>query len=177
MELTFDAKAFIKEQKVINKVLPAQAFKKQIEVDYQFIAGLQNLIDLQEKYGQEILLSYPKGTASMPIKKQLELAQLEVDCNYNKEKLLVQKEALRDKLLHYETYFLPAYQQRIDEVAASWDEMYETALKLQNTETPAGRRLHSLLNDFEEQTKEQKANIEIRAIFWPDLKNLLSKLQ
>ena len=168
-------------------------FQVGIQNDYAYISGLQKYLDTMEQVAahrnKEVnTKAFAKHPEDWKADELMELAHLEVTLNETREKLLLQKKVLADKVQHFTEVFLPMYEKRLEEVAANWEKQW---IEVENTiweltakngedeldlrEKNRLERLNHYRDDFASLDKELRSDIEIKSNYYYIFINLLPK--
>jgi hypothetical protein len=155
-------------------------FQEGIERDYAHIEGLEALLSARFAYFEN-----ENWAQYNPFYTQLRHAELQVEINDLQERILLQKKALSDKMKHYEEVFSPMYEQRLENVRQTWDNLLsacqdyvDSQYTIWLTEPIDAKRLERMtfyLKEYESLEDEEKKDIEIRANYHTIFSNLLPK--
>jgi hypothetical protein len=154
-------------------------FEDSIKQDYAHIEGLESLLAAKLAYFEnEDWSQFSKWYI------QMSHAELQVAVNDLKERILLQKKNLADKVKHFDEAFLPMYEERLTVVRKEFDAL----LKLANVfvegpfdegaspkEKKRIERIRFYLDEWNELGDEEKSDIEIKANYHAIFTNLIPR--
>lgn len=158
-----------------SRVAPAEDFEKVLQREFAFIQGLKKLIKLQVEHAENLL----KEDGEKTTYQQLKIAEMEYQINLNQEKLALHHKLLKDKIEHWETHFVPAYESRLEYTKLHWDTTFAEAKDLLKKDITGATIafLQRLVDDFDAESPLNQKNIEVRAQYLPEIDHLVKKLK
>jgi hypothetical protein len=155
-------------------------FEDSIKQDYAHIEGLESLLAAKLAYFEnEDWSQFSKWYMEMSH------AELQVEVNDLKERILLQKKNLADKMKHFDEAFLPMYEERLILVKKEFDSLLKLAKAfveepLDGTETLKEKkrfeRICFYLDDWNQLSDEERNDIEIQSNYHSVFVNLIPKL-
>ena len=154
-------------------------FEDSIKQDYAHIEGLESLLAAKLAYFEnEDWSQFSKWYT------QMSHAELQVEVNDLKERILLQKKNLADKVKHFDEAFLPMYEQRLTVVRKEFDALLKMAkdfIVLNEDESASAKekkryeRIRFYLEDWNELDDWDKDDIEIKANYHAIFTNLIPR--
>lgn len=154
-------------------------FEDSIKQDYAHIEGLESLLAAKLAYFEnEDWSQFSKWYT------QMSHAELQVEVNDLKERILLQKKNLADKMKHFEEAFLPMYEERLALVDKEFDSLLDLAQALIDQpiaddaspkEKKRFERIYFYLEEWNDLYDEEKVNLEIRANYHAIFTNLIPR--
>lgn len=154
-------------------------FEDSIKQDYAHIEGLESLLAAKLAYFEnEDWSQFSKWYMEMSH------AELQVQVNDLKERILLQKKNLADKIKHFDEAFLPMYEERLLTVKDEFAALLKLAKAF--VEEPIAKdaspkekkrfeRICFYLEDWNQLSQEEKSDIEIQSNYHAVFTNLIPK--
>lgn len=151
---------------------PKRDFEEALKNDFNHAQGLEQLIQALKKMGQRIEVKQTKSAADM-----LQLERVRFEMNERIEQLTLHQKIIADKVRHFSDFFLPMYEKRLAHVQEKFPYVYESVKKyVEDNEDPEDMkwvRVNQYLNQYQDLSKEERMDIEIKAKYFIDWKNIL----
>ena len=154
-------------------------FEDSIKQDYAHIEGLESLLRAKLAYFEnEDWSQFSKWYMEMSH------AELQVEVNDLKERILLQKKNLADKIKHFDEAFLPMYEERLLLVEAEFESLLKLAKafveeSLSEDASPKEKkrfeRIVFYLDDWNTLSDEDKQDIEIKSNYHSVFVNLIPR--
>jgi hypothetical protein len=152
-------------------------FEDSMKQDYAHIEGLESLLAAKLAYFEnEDWGQFSKWYT------QMNHAELQVEVNDLKERILLQKKNLADKVKHFDEAFLPMYEERLSVVQKEFSALLKLATVFiekpidENASPKEKKRIERIcfyLEDWNQLDDEEKSDIEIQANYHAIFTNLL----
>jgi len=149
---------------------PKEHFKTVLESDFRHAQGLEKYIHAMQAVGERLATKKNRS-----IKEEMELCRLNVETNEMIERLTLQQKIIHDKVKHYNDIFIPFYEQRLNEVRMKWDKLFDYVQRYiqgANSQDARKQRLQKYLNEFNMLSTAEQKDVEVRARYFVDFKNL-----
>ena len=158
-------------------------FEDSIRTDHAHIQGLEQLLEAQLAYFENE--DWSQFGAHYV---QLRQCEIQVEVNDLKERILLQKKHLADKVKHFDEVFYPMYTERLAIVEKQWEECLSKAKQVSQElaqeakdETLNAREMKRLeridyyLADWNALPADEQENVEIQSNYFAVFDNLLPK--
>lgn len=170
-------------QKSGRRVKMMSDFEESIQIDHAHIQGLEQLLAAQLAYFEN-----EDWTQFSEFYVDLRQREIQVEVNDLKERILLQKKNLADKIKHFDEVFYPMYSDRLKKVTEDWQNIFKRAKavhkkltseeklgKLDSREKRRNERIAYYLDEWGNLPRDEQENVEIQANYYSIFENLLPK--
>jgi len=151
---------------------PKKDFEEALKNDFNHAQGLEQLIQALKRMGERIELKHTKSPADL-----LELERVRFEMNERIEQLTLHQKIITDKIRHFNDFFLTMYEKRLAHVQEKFPYVYESVKKyVEDNEDPEDIkwvRVSTYLKQYQSLSRQERMDIEIKAKYFIDWKNLL----
>ena len=174
-----------------KKIMPKSDFKKVIEHDKLYFNTLKQLFNFQvrktELLGNRVIgMISKKEEIDKNINEIVEWSELQVKNLDLKAKMKIQEKLIEDKIMHYESIFLPQYKKEVEDMNKSFDEVLKNSKQIikdyQKEKSPhkklteVVKKVNFELSWWNKTSEKDQKNEEFRLGVWKPLKRVLSAL-